>query len=199
MAVGFPPSSPRTDAQSQRGVLLVLELRPLLFVSETKSRQSLIHGQNQLFFCVRLVQRRRRRRVLATGEEEEEEKEEEGAIVLIWMNLLWDLKTSVSAGDIPQFYRTAETNRWPGRATLCWWNLMYSEAVFAARPSVKARSTLGPSVWVLTRCTWLKVGLWSHLRVQRTSWRINKQNSLIYSHRNGRQLCLLYNNPHLDI
>lgn len=34
-----------------------------------------------------------------------------GAIVLIWMNLLWDLKTSVPACDIPQFYRTAETNR----------------------------------------------------------------------------------------
>lgn len=67
MAIGFPPSSPRTDAQSQKGVLLVLELLPLLFVSETKSRQSLIHEQNQIFFCVMLGQRRRWRRVLATG------------------------------------------------------------------------------------------------------------------------------------
>lgn len=77
-------------------------------------------------------------------------------------------------------FHSSETNRWPGGATPRWCNLMYSEAVFAARPNVKAHSTVGPSVWVLTHCTWLKVGLWSHLRVQRTSWRINKPDNPIY-------------------
>lgn len=32
-------------------------------------------------------------------QEREEEEEEERPIVVNWMNLLWDLKTSVSAGD----------------------------------------------------------------------------------------------------
>lgn len=44
-------------------------------------------------------------------EREEEEEEQEGAVVVNWMNLLRDWKTSVSAGD---FHSSTEQQRQTG-------------------------------------------------------------------------------------